>query len=156
MLQHSFECPLLQGMYSEQNYARIAWASWLWNLTHWDWFVTFTYASDNSNRRGPGIPTARSTMSRYGALFPAMGGGIAAVLERGELNGRLHWHALIQERERILPDWLHGYAKWEIVRSERASYYISKYLVKDALDIIIQLPDRLRDCGIMWGSIGVT
>lgn len=156
MTTHSFECPYLQSVYQEDKYVKIAWAAWLWNLTHWDYFATFTYASENPGKRQPGIPTARITMSRYAALLPAMGGAIASVLERGAINGRLHWHSLIQESERVLPDWRHGFTKWEPVRSERAGYYISKYITKADSEVIIQLPDRLRDCGIIVGSRGVT
>lgn len=83
-------------------------------------------------------------MRSFAALFPALRGSIAAVLERGDANGRLHWHALVAEPSMRLPDWKWGHAKWEPVRSERAAYYISKYVAKDDLDIIIQLPDRLR------------
>lgn len=138
MTGNEYECPLLTDRYSQQECAMFALGAWIWDMAPWQTFATFTY-KPYADGSPVGIARSRSTMKDYTCLITPRGHKGVFVLERGSMGGRLHWHGLLTEDWQEVKPWPYGYSKVESVMSEKASYYISKYLVKDQTDLLFRV-----------------
>ena len=133
-----YECPLLYDLYSLEKRASFAMGAWVWQKHPWHTFVTLTY--EDVEGRPPGIVRCRHTISDYTCLFGAHEDASIFVLEAGSMSNRLHWHGLLTDYPESVKPWRYGHYRIEEVRSEKAGYYISKYVVKNYSDIVYCAP----------------
>jgi len=123
---------------------------WIGELKPWNYLLTLTFADRNGvSGYKVGMQRSGKAARRFTLRASEMGADALLVEERGELQGRLHWHGLLSvdggenstERQLLVDDrlaWLtkewrdkEGFVKVELMRSVEAGVrYITKYMCK--------------------------
>lgn len=136
--------------FEESKEYKEALGSWVSELRDWNYLLTLTFA-DKNGIDGYKVGMQRSGRAARGFTRQGSALGIDAFLveERGDLQGRLHWHGLLSAHEREDPadndaklelrlswltkDWENrqGFVKLDLLRSVEAGVkYVTKYMTK--------------------------